>query len=70
MKKIEAIIQEKHEQNVVDALRKLDIGGMSLFHGEGRGRGPRKIKPGLGRHIERYNAFLEIVIVVEDSKVD
>jgi len=70
MKKIEAVIQEKHEQNVVDALRKLDIGGMSLFHGVGRGRGPRNIKPGLGRYIERYNAILEIVIVVEDSKVD
>jgi len=70
MKKIEAIIQTKHEQNVVDALRKLDIGGMTLFHGQGRGRGPRKIKPGLGRYIERYIDILEIVIVVEDSIVD
>ena len=70
MKKIEAVILAKHEQNVVDALRKLDLGGMSLFHGLGRGRGPREIKPGLGRYIERYNDILEIVIVVEDSKVD
>ena len=49
MKKIEAVILERHEQNVVDALRKLDLCGMSLFHGLGRGRGPREIKPGLGR---------------------
>ncbi len=35
MKKIEAIILAKHEQNVVDALRKLDIGGMSLLIGKG-----------------------------------
>jgi len=70
LKKIEAIIQARHEQNVVDALRKLDLGGMSLFHALGRGRGPREIKPGLGRYVERYNDILEIVIVVEDSKVD
>ncbi len=70
MKKIEAVILAKHEENVVDALRKLDIGGMSLFRGKGRGKGPREIKPGLGRYIERYNEILEIVIVVEDSKMD
>jgi len=70
MKKIEAIILAKNEEKVIDALRKLDIGGMSLFHAQGRGRGPRKIKPGLGRYIERYNDILEIVIVVEDSKVE
>ncbi len=70
MKKIEAVILTKNEEHVVDALRKLDLGGMSLFHGRGRGRGPRNIKPGVGRYIERYNDILEIVIVVEDSKVD
>jgi len=68
LKKIEAIIQARHEQNVVDALRKLDLGGMSLFHALGRGRGPREIKPGLGRYVERYNDILEIVIVVSGSK--
>ncbi len=70
LKKIEAIILTKNEEKVIDALRKLDLGGMSLFIGKGRGRGPRKIKPGVGRYIERYNDILEIVIVVEDSKVD
>ncbi len=70
MKKIEAMIHAKNEENVVDALRKIDFGGMSLFIGKGRGRGPRKIKPGVGRYIEKYNDILEIVIVVEDSKVD
>jgi len=70
MKKIEAIIHAKNEESVIDALRKIDFGGMSLFIGKGRGRGPRKIKPGVGRYIERYNDILEIVIVVEDSKVD
>ena len=70
MKKIEAIIHAKNEESVIDALRKIDFGGMSLFIGKGRGRGPRKIKPGVGRYIEKYNDILEIVIVVEDSKVD
>ncbi len=70
MKKIEAIIHAKNEEKVIDALRKIDFGGMTLFIGKGRGRGPRKIKEGLGRYIERYNEILEIVTVVEDSKVD
>jgi len=70
MKKIEAIINAKNEKQVIDALRKLDLGGMSLFTGRGRGRGPREIKEGLGRYVERYIEILEIVIVVEDSKVD
>jgi nitrogen regulatory protein P-II 1 len=67
MKKIEAVILAKHEQNVVDALRKLDLGGMSLFHGLGRGRGPREIKPGLGRYIERYK---KIFISTIDKVID
>jgi len=70
MKKIEAIILAKNEEKVVDALKKLDLGGMSLFTGKGRGKGPRKITEGPGRYIEKYNEILEIMIVVEDSKVD
>jgi len=70
MKKIEAIILAKKEEEVVDALRKIDLGGMTLFRAKGRGKGQRKIKEGLGRYVERYNEILEIVIVVEDSKVD
>ena len=70
MKKIEALILAKNEEKVIDALRKIDFGGMSLFIGKGRGRGPRKIKEGPGRYIERYNEILEIVIVIEDSKVE
>ncbi len=41
-----------------EALRKLDLGGMSLFTGRGRGRGPREIKEGLGRYVERYIEIL------------
>ncbi len=70
MKKIEAMIHAKNEENVVEALGKIHFGGMSLFIGKGRGRGPRKVKPGIGRYVEKYNDILEIVIVVEDSKVD
>ena len=70
MKKIEAMILAKNEESVVDALRKLDFGGMTLFVGKGRGKGPRKIKPGVGRYIERFNDIVEIVIVVEDSKLN
>ena len=59
MKKIEAVILARNEENVVDALRKLDLGGMSLFPrmplGARRGTGagsPDRVRrqPPLGPH--------------------
>ena len=70
LKKIEAIIRTEREYEVVEALRKLNLGGFSLFSGKGRGKGPREIKPGLGRYIERYAQIEQLIVVVEDSRVD
>jgi nitrogen regulatory protein P-II 1 len=70
MKKIEAIVSTSKEKYVVDALQKTGIGGLTITSGKGRGKGPRNVKPGLGRYIERYNEVLTIVIVVDDPKVD
>lgn len=70
MKKIEAVILPSKEKDVVDALQKTGIGGLTITSGKGRGKGIRKIKPGLGRYIERYNDVLTFFIVVEDSMTD
>ena len=70
MKKIEAIVQVSKEKEIIDALQKTGIGGLTILPGRGRGRGPRKVKPGIGRYIERFNDVLTLFIVVEDSKVD
>lgn len=70
MKRIEAIVPASKEKDIVDALRETGIGGLTVTLGKGRGKGPRKVKPGLGRYIERYNDMLTFFIAVEDSKVD
>lgn len=69
VKKIEAMILHKHEKEVVDALRALELGGFTILNGKGRGRGPRRIKEGLGRYIEPFNEVDMLYVVVEDSKV-
>ncbi|MGI9566776.1 MAG: P-II family nitrogen regulator [Nitrosopumilus sp.] len=70
MKRIEAVVLPSKEKEIVDALQKTGIGGLTVTLGKGRGKGPRNVKPGLGRYIERYNDVLTFFIVVEDSKVD
>ena len=70
MKKIEAIILPSKEKDVVDVLQKTGIGGLTVTSGKGRGKGVRRIKPGLGRYIERYNDVLIFSIVVDDSKME
>lgn len=70
MKKIEAIILPSKEKDVVNALQKTKIGGLTITDSRGRGKGVRLIIPGLGRYIERYNNVLTLIIVVDDSKVD
>lgn len=68
MKKIEAVFLHKYEKEVVDALRKLELGGFTILNGRGRGRGPRKVKEGVGRYVEPFNEVDLIFVVVEDSK--
>ncbi len=70
MKKIEAVVLASREKNILDALRKSEIGGLTVIPGKGRGQGPRNVQPGPGRYIEKYNDVLIFCIVVEDSKVD
>ncbi len=70
MKKVEAVFLHKHEKEVVDALRTLELGGFTILPGKGRGRGPRKVKEGLGRYVEPFNEVDVVFIVVDDSKIN
>jgi nitrogen regulatory protein P-II 1 len=69
LKKIEAVYMHKFENEVLNALRALHLGGFTMFSGKGRGKGPRKVKEGLGRYIEPFNEIDMVFLVVEDAKV-
>ncbi len=58
MKKIEAVIQSVREDDVVDALRKIKIGGFSISEGKGS-----------GRESDSFTIVKTICTVVEDSNV-
>src|SRR5262245_53204180 len=60
----------KFEKEVLDALRVLGLGGFTIFNGKGRGKGPRKVKEGLGRYIEPFNEIDMVYVVVDDKKVE
>ncbi len=70
MKRIDAVVPASKEKDVVDALQKAGIGGLTVTSAKGRGKGPRKIKPGLGRYIERYNDVVTFFVAIEDAKED
>ena len=64
MKKIEAVIQVVREQDVVDALQELKIGGFTVLDGKGCGR-TSKSESG-----DQFTNILTVFTVIEDSKVD
>ena len=59
MKKIEAVIQAVREGDVVEALRKIKLGGFSISEGRGCGRGT-----------DDFTNIETICTVVEDSNVN
>ena len=64
MKKIEAVIQAIREQDVVNALQELRLGGFTILDGKGCGR-TQKLEYG-----DPFTNILTVFTVVEDSKVD
>jgi len=70
MKRIEAIIQNDKQKQVVDSLISAGVGGLTITRSLGRGAGERpRIGGQKGEEIQ-YNAVDTIVTVVDDSKVE
>ena len=64
MKKIEAVIQVSREQDVINALTELKIGGFTVLHGKGCGKSPEL------EYGDPFTNILTVFVVVDDSKVD
>ena len=69
MKRVEAFIQSDKQKDVVDALTKLGIGGLTVTQSLGRGAGERPVIGGKEDAIP-YNSIDIIVTIVDDSQVD
>lgn len=63
MKRIEAIISPNMRDKVVSAIKKVGVGGVTVWHAEGQG----KADPPL---VGQYFTRAAVVAVVDDSKVN
>ena len=63
MKKIEAIIQPGLRDSVVSAIKKNDVGGITVLHVQGQGR---QDPPLVGQYFSRDM----VICVVDDPKLD
>jgi len=67
MKRIEAIVQSEVSKEVVRAIRKSGVGGITLIQALGQGAGER---PLIGRHQIEFNSTDVIITVAHDSLVN
>ncbi len=73
MKRIEAFIRDDRLSSVVDALKNVGVGGLTVTKSQGRGAGERpQLRAGRGTApiIAEYNVTDSIITVVEDSKLE
>lgn len=73
MKRIEAFIRDDKLSSVVDALKNVGVGGLTITKSQGRGAGERP-QVGTGRGTAtitaEFNVTDSIITVVEDSKLE
>ena len=67
VKRIEAVVQSEISKQVIKAIRKVGIGGVTLIQSLGQGAGER---PEIGGRQIEFNSIDVIVTVVQDSEVN
>ena len=73
MKRIEAFIRDEKLGSVVDALKVVGVGGLTVTKSQGRGAGERPqmgAGRGTGTITAEYNVTDSLVTVVDDSKAE
>ena len=72
MKKIEAIIDHRKIDAVVEALKKIDIGGFTILDAKGWGKGVRSqmtAERGTASYTASFNTKNYVITVVDDSMI-
>ncbi len=67
MKRIEVVVQSEISRQVVAAIRKMGVGGVTLIESLGQGAGDR---PEIGGKQIEFNSTDVIITVVNDSQVN
>jgi len=67
MKRVEVIVQSEMSKQVVNAIRKIGIEGVTLIQSLGQGDGER---PEIGGHQIEFNSTDVIITVIPDLKVE
>ncbi len=73
MKRIEAFIRNDKLSSVVDALKMVGVGGLTITKSQGRGAGERpqlRSGRGTGTVTAEYSLTDSIITVIEDSKLE
>jgi len=73
MKRIEAFIRDEKLSSVVEELKKIGVGGLTVTKSQGRGAGERpqlRAGRGTGTVTAEYNVTDSLITVVDDSKLE
>ncbi len=70
MKRVEAVISTEKLSVVVDALKKIGVGGVTVFDAKGWGRASHVMKSSKGEAKDIFTAKSYLLTVVDDSLVD
>jgi len=73
MKRIEAFIRDEKLSSVVEELKKIGVGGLTVTKSQGRGAGERpqlRAGRGTGTITAEFNVTDSLITVVDDSKLE
>lgn len=70
MKRIEAFVRSEIAKDVVNAVSKKGVGGITLIQSLGKGQGDRPWIGGEKGHRIEFNSIDVVITIVENSKVD
>ncbi len=73
MKQVQAVVQSDKLSAVIDAIEKDGVGGITVSHSRGRGKGQRpaiESGRGTGVHIAEFSSLDTLFTVVEDKKIE
>jgi len=73
MKRIEVIVKPEKVRSILDALKKDEVGGVTVMSAKGQGKSARpwlRGARGAALHTAEYNLMTSVITVIDDHMVD